>query len=113
MKKLLGIVVLGLLLVSCRYDGENYGFGKRLTESPVSVSTKEVTDQGKNFKRPVAFVCVSLCFSLNPLKSLSITISHLGFIPSDLLIATNFFWKDIELFFIADEYGKYSTVVSS
>ena len=31
MKKLLGIVVLCLLLVSCRYDGENYGFGKRLT----------------------------------------------------------------------------------
>ena len=31
MNKILGIMVLCLLLVSCRYDGENYGFGKRLT----------------------------------------------------------------------------------
>ena len=31
MKKLLSVLFFSLLLVSCRYDGENYGFGKRLT----------------------------------------------------------------------------------
>jgi hypothetical protein len=29
MKKLLGIVVLGLLLNSCSFEGENFGLGKR------------------------------------------------------------------------------------